>query len=331
MKYDILALGDTAVDAFIRLKDARVTCDINNENCMISMRFGDKIPFEFAEVIYGVGNSANAAVACARLGLNSALRSYVGADDDGARSIAALEANNVQTGEMVRTDGKKTNYHYVLWFESERTILIKHEEFPYALPELAEEPTWIYLSSMAENSLSYHQELGRYLVAHPNVKVAFQPGTFQMKLGTEALADIYGHTEVFFCNKEESQRILKTETHDIKELLNGLAALGPKIVVITDGRDGSYAREKDGTMWHAPMYPDPKPPLERTGAGDASASTTIAYLHKGMNLEESLLRGQINSMSVVQEIGAQKGLLTPDQIEEWYAKRPADFKASPLS
>ena len=62
MKYDILALGDTAVDAFIRLKDARVTCDINNENCMISMRFGDKIPFEFAEVIYGVGNSANAAV-----------------------------------------------------------------------------------------------------------------------------------------------------------------------------------------------------------------------------------------------------------------------------
>ena len=108
-------------------------------------------------------------------------------------------------------------------------------------------------------------------------------------------------------------------------------ALGPKLVVITDGREGSYARELDGAMWHAPMYPDPKPPLERTGAGDASASTTVAYLFKGMNLEESLLRGQINSMSVVQEIGAQKGLLTPEQIEEWYTKRPADFKASPLA
>ncbi len=331
MKYDILALGDTVVDAFIRLKDARVTCDINNENCMISMRFGDKIPFEFAEVIYGVGNSANAAVATSRLGVNTGLRTFVGNDDDGARCISALEKQGVHTELIEKQDGKITNYHYVLWFESERTILIKHEQFNYLMPQLDEEPTWIYLSSMADGTLPYHQELGKYLVAHPNVKVAFQPGTFQMKMGTEALADIYGHTEIFFCNKEESQRILKTETHDIKELLNGLAALGPKLVVITDGRDGSYARERDGQMWHAPMYPDPKPPLERTGAGDASASTTVAYLHKGMNLEESLLRGQINSMSVVQEIGAQKGLLTPEQIEEWYAKRPADFKATPLA
>jgi sugar/nucleoside kinase (ribokinase family) len=331
MKYDILALGDTVVDAFIRLKDARVTCDINNENCMICMRFGDKIPFEFAEVIYGVGNSANAAVACARLGVNSGLRTYVGNDEDGERCIKALEKNGVHTELIVKQDGKITNYHYVLWFESERTILIKHEVFDYAMPQLDEEPAWIYLSSMADGTLPYHQELGKYLAAHPNVKVAFQPGTFQMKMGTEALAEIYGHTEIFFCNKEESQRILKTETHDIKELLNGLAALGPKLVVITDGREGSYARERDGAMWHAPMYPDPKPPLERTGAGDASASTCVAYLNKGMNLEESLLRGQINSASVVQEIGAQKGLLTPEQIEEWYAKRPADFKASPLA
>jgi ribokinase len=330
MKYDILALGDTAVDAFIRLKDARVTCDIDDVNCMLCMRFGDKVPFEFAEVVYGVGNSANAAVASARLGLKSALRTYLGADEDGKRCIESFEKNGVATDQVVQESGKVTNYHYVLWYESERTILIKHEEFSYSLPELSEEPSWIYLSSMAENTLAYHQELGRYLVAHPDVKVAFQPGTFQMKMGIDTLADIYAHTEIFFCNKEEAQRILKTQSTDIKDLLNGIAGLGPKLVVITDGREGSYARERDGAMWHAPMYPDPNPPLERTGAGDASASTTVAYLFRGLNLEESLLRGQINSMSVVQQIGAQKGLLSPEKIEEWYAKRPAEFKATPL-
>src|SRR4051812_32989959 len=82
MQYDILALGDTAVDAFIRIKDASVNCDLRHEHCMICLRFGDKVPFEFAEVIYGVGNSANAAVACARLGLSTSLRAYVGADED---------------------------------------------------------------------------------------------------------------------------------------------------------------------------------------------------------------------------------------------------------
>ena len=72
------------------------------------------------------------------------------------------------------------------------------------------------------------------------------------------------------------------------------------------------------------------PAASRTGAGDATASTAVAYMAMGMPLHEALMRGAINSMSVVQEIGAQKGLLNKDQIEEWYAKRPADFVATAL-
>ena len=108
-----------------------------------------------------------------------------------------------------------------------------------------------------------------------------------------------------------------------------MRALGVKVAVITDGRAGSYVMNGEGA-WHAPMYPDPKPPLERTGAGDATASTTMAYLAKGLPLHEAILRGHINSASVVQEIGAQKGLLSAEQIEEWYSRRPADFVAKEL-
>ena len=327
---DVLAIGDPVIDCFIRLKDARVTSSLQDENRMLCVRYGDKVPFEFAIEVPAVGNAANASAACARLGLHSAFRGYVGNDDNGQKCIDAFAQNGVDTSLIEKQDGKVTNYHYVLWYESERTILIKHETFIYGLPSLAESPRWIYLSSMAEHTLPYHQELAQYLLAHPEIKLAFQPGTFQMKFGTEALKNIYARTEIFFCNKEESQRILNTQEHDIRKLLEGLGALGPKMVIITDGREGSYARETDGRMWHAPMYPDPKPPLERTGAGDAAASTTVAYLIKGMSLEESLLRGQINSANVVQEIGAQKGLLTAEQIEEWYSRKPEDFRATAL-
>ncbi len=327
---DVLAIGDTVIDDFIRIKDARVNCDINDANCMLSIRFGDKVPFEFNELIPGVGNSANAAVACARLGLHAGLRVHVGQDAHGADCIRAFEDNHVDTTLVVREQGKLTNYHYVLWYESERTILVKHESFSYKMPDLAEAPEWIYLSSLADNTLPYHMEIAQYVAAHPETKLAFQPGTFQMKLGVDALRDLYMHTEIFFCNKEEAQRILKSQETDMKKLLEGVHQLGPKIVIITDGRGGSYAREIEGRMWHAPMYPDPKPPLERTGAGDASASTTVAYLIKGLPLSEALMRGHINSMSVVQEIGAQKGLLSHEKIEEFYAARPADFKATDL-
>jgi sugar/nucleoside kinase (ribokinase family) len=109
-----------------------------------------------------------------------------------------------------------------------------------------------------------------------------------------------------------------------------MQALGVKIPVITDGRNGAYTTDTDGSSWHVPMYPDPKPPLERTGAGDASASTTIAYLQMEYPIHEAIMMGAINSMSVVQEIGAQKGLLTKEQIDDWYSKRPVDFFATQL-
>ena len=329
MGFDVLAIGDTTIDAFIRLKDASVNCDINRDNCMLCMRFADKIPYEFVEEVPAVGNAANAAVACARLGLKVAVRVHVGEDENGKKCIESFKKDGVDTSLIVTEKSNRTNYHYVLWYEDERTILIKHEHYNYSFPALAEPPKWFYLSSIGEGTLPYHNEIAAYLKANPAVKLAFQPGTFQMKLGADALKDLYAQTEILFCNKDEAQRILKTEEEDIKKLLQGIRDIGPKIAVITDGRGGAYLESDEGS-WRAPMYPDPAPPKERTGAGDATSSTTVAYIIKGLPPQEALLRGLINSANVVQEIGAQKGLLPSQKIEEWYTKRPVDFKATPI-
>ena len=80
---DFLAIGDITTDAFIRLKEANISCDIDHRNCTISMRFADKIPYEFVEIAKAVGNSPNAAVSAARLGLTSALVLNVGNDQNG--------------------------------------------------------------------------------------------------------------------------------------------------------------------------------------------------------------------------------------------------------
>ncbi len=189
----------------------------------------------------------------------------------------------------------------------------------------------MYLSSLAENSLPYHLEIAKWLSEHPETKLAFQPGTFQMKLGIEVLKPLYENTEIFFCNKEESQRILKTpDEKDIKKLLDGIKALGAKLVVITDDRKGAYARTLEGAYYHVPMYPDTRPPYERTGAGDAFASTVTTALGLGLPFEEALLWGPINSMSVVQEVGAQKGLLSREKLEQFLKDKPEDYKLTEL-
>ncbi len=328
---DFLAVGDVVIDAFIKLKDARVHCNINDEDCEITMRWGDKIPYESATIVPAVGNSANAAVAAARLGLKSALRAYVGADQYGQECIASLMRDRVDTTFVEKQANKHTNYHYVLWYEDNRTILVKHEAFDYTVPPLPDGPKWLYLSSLGDNSLPYHHALSEQLKRWPNTKLAFQPGTFQLKMGTEGLGDIYKRSDVFFCNKEEAERVLGLPAgSDMKELLKGIQALGPKVVVITDDKRGAYAVDEQGTMLHCPRYPDPRAPFEITGAGDALASGTTIALSLGKPLAEALMWGSVNASAVLQEIGAQKGLLTRDQLLHDLQNPPAPWAVEPL-
>ena len=327
-----MAIGDIVIDAFIKLKDAHVTCKLNNEDCEICMKFGDKIPFEFDKVIPGVGNSANAAVAAARLGLSSALISNVGKDERGKECKQALKASNVSTDYIVEQAGKLTNYHYVLWYGAERTILVKHHDFSYSLPKLTT-PKWIYLSSMGAASEKFHDVIAAYLEKNSSVKLAFQPGTFQIALGAERLRKIYARTEVFAVNVEEAQRILGVGEDDrnIRSLSRRIAALGPKLILLTDGPNGAYLFDAAADkLWLMPLYPDLKPPYERTGAGDAFSSTFIAALALGKTPLEALTWAPVNSASVIQFIGAQEGLLTRKKLEEWLKKAPADYKPKEL-
>lgn len=322
---EFVAIGETVVDAFIRLEDADVHCDVDKENCKISMDFGAKLPFKSVDEIPAVGNAANAAVSASRIGLHAGLVANIGKDENGKKCLDSLKRDGVSTEFIIVNKDLPTNYHYILWFEDDRTILQKHSAFPYTLPNIGK-PKWVYLTSLGEQSLEFHNKLSLYLKNNPEVKLAFQPGIFQIKMGAEKLKGIYERTHVFFCNIEEAREILNIRgSIEVKDLIKKMSELGPKIVVLTDGSKGAYAYD-GSSFYFMPPYPDPKPPVDRTGAGDAFASTFTSALALGKNLEEALRFAPVNSMSVVQYVGAQKGLLTYKQIEEFLAKAPENYK-----
>lgn len=328
-QYDFVAIGDIVVDAFIQLdKDAAdVSKDMDTGNLTLQMPFGSKLPYDDVTVINAVGNSPNAAVAAKRLGLNAALVASVGHDRYGKDCLDALRTEGVHTDYLKVHEEKQTNYHFVLRYGPERTILIKHEKYPYVLPDFAAPPRFIYFSSIGEHGLPFHFEIAKYVRAHPETKLVFQPGTFQIKLGPEKLKELYEVTEIFFCNKEEAQEILQTDEQDMPTLIRRFKELGPKLPVITDGPRGAFVVDADDQAWHMPMYPDPAPPVDRTGAGDSFSSTFTTAIALGFSPAEALAWGPINSMSVVQHIGAQAGLLTREQLEQYLKDAPSDYKA----
>jgi sugar/nucleoside kinase (ribokinase family) len=330
-KPDVVSVGDIVTDAFIKLLDDQAVTYENEHGKWLAMPFGTKLPFDSAEVIQAVGNASNAAVAFARLGLGSSFVTNVGEDQEGRDMISALHKNDVETRFVRINPGKKSNYHYVLRYQAERTILIKHEEYDYHWPHLRpdETPKWVYFSSISEHAIPYHDQVADWLDANPDVKLAFQPGTFQMEAGAERLQRIYKRSEVLILNREEAVIVGGGNHDDLHDLFNHLHQLGPMIVVITDGPDGAYASDGEN-RWKMPLYPDPAPPVDRTGAGDSFASTFVAALIKGNTIEGALQWAPINSMSVVQEVGAQAGLLTEEKLHEWLRKAPDWYKPEHL-
>ena len=363
---DFLALGDVTTDAFIRLKDAEVHCKVKTSECELCMRFGDKIPYESVTVVRAVGNSPNAAVAAARLGLRSGLVANLGGDENGKECLATLALEKVDTTYSTIDRTRQTNYHYVLWYGADRTILVKHQPYDYALPKFPA-PKWLYVSSLGPHTETYHEDMVSYLAKNPEIKLAFQPGSFQIALGTEKLAALYARAEVLVCNREEAERILKQNSLSghaeerlasstdalpagrqgargifqqkniralggvprIRVLFAELRALGPKQVIITDGPAGAYFSDTTSDYF-MPAYPDPKPPYERTGAGDAFAATFVSFLAIGKTPLEALHRAPINSAYVVQHIGAQKGLLTREQLEKYLSDVPQRYAPKKL-
>lgn len=324
---DVLSVGDMVTDAFIKLLDDKAVSYENEEGKWLAVPFGLKVPFDHVEILEAVGNAANASVSFARLGLNSGLISNVGGDMHGRDMITSLHEKGVDSRFVHINPDKKSNYHYVLWYKEERTILIKHEEYEYHWPRFkpAEVPKWIYFSSIGKNALEYHDDIAHWLEENPDVKLAFQPGTFQIEVGAERLRNLYARTEVLVLNREEAGLVTGRDIHDVHELFNGLHELGPKIICITDGPEGAYASDGQN-RFKMPPYPDPAPPKERTGAGDAFASTFVAALIKGNTIEGALQWGPINSMNVVQNVGAQAGLLNEQQLGELLQRAPSWYK-----
>lgn len=328
---DVICIGDIVTDAFIKLFDDQAHSYENEHGKWLAMQFGTKLPFDHVEVLDGVGNASNAAVAFTRLGLKTGFVTNVGDDKEGRDMVHALKAQGIDTRFVHSNPGKKSNYHFVLWYKEERTILIKHEEYDYEWPRMkqADTPRWVYFSSISERALDYHDEVSDWLDENPDIKLAWQPGTFQMKAGVERMKRLYARAEVTILNREEAVLVTGGDYNNLHDLMDRLHGVGSKVVVITDGPDGAYASDGQQRL-QMPLYPDPAPPKERTGAGDAFASTFVAALAKGNSLEGALQWAPINSMNVVQETGAQRGLLDERRLEEFLKDSPDWYRPSPF-
>jgi ribokinase len=327
----LLAIGDIFTDAFIKLDEQYAVVEKDDTGKeWLKLPFGSKPPYEQVDIVRSVGPSPNAAVSCARLGLDVQLMAWLGDDEYGRESLNHLKGENVGTATMITQKDSKSSYWYVLRHGTDRTMLVKSEAYEYEWQDPDVAPEWIYLAYIGKDSWPLHEGLNDYLERNPSVKFVFQPATYHFEWGIEKLRGLYEKSYMVVMNREEAMQVTGKGHDDVEGLTADLHGLGPEVVVITDGSHGSFASH-DGTLVTIPNYPDPSPPLDRTGAGDAFASTLTAGLALGKSVEEALTWAPINSMSVVQKLGAQAGLLRMDELVAYLKDAPDDYVVTEMA
>lgn len=314
--YNLITLGESTIDAFMALAHANSDAHLDSKNNGLCFRFGEKIDVERYTFTIG-GNATNVAVGVSRLGLKATLCTEIGDDEFSLKIRNVLATEHIER-VLVHQVAGPSNFSVVINFKGDRTLFVEDVKREHEFHFNDVTADMVYITSLADEWVKPYEKALEF-VEKTHAKIAFNPGSRQLHSGKDIVEKILKKTEILFVNKEEAELLLghsETMNHDesyVEELLTKVLNLGPKIVVITDGRKGSYAMDST-KKFHKEKCQDGEI-VERTGAGDAYASGFLAASLYNLPLSKAMEWGSWNATSVVSKVGAQAGLLTKEAME----------------
>jgi ribokinase len=311
--FDVLCVGDVKIDIFLTLHEANSHLRLIKETNELCVKFGGKIAVEKAEILLG-GNAGNVSVGASRLGLRSAIVAEIGRDAFSPKIMNTLKDENVDTSNIQQTEGQQSSFSTILNFKRERTIFSEHVKRVHNFNFENISTKWVYLTSLGEDWKDAYAKTVDFVKKAQSLLV-FNPGTLQIKDGKSGIENVLSSTNVLLVNKEEAELILTLpeRQNSIEYLLKELQKLGPKIVVITDGENGSFAIDTQGIFLKKDIVQTEV--IEKTGAGDAYSSGFLSALTYNKSIAEAMEWGKRNSASVIGKVGATAGLLRKIDLE----------------
>lgn len=319
--YQFVTIGYVSLDRFLTMgkDDVKVVYTKDKSDALLCMKFGDKIPVKDFHEVLG-GNSGNAAVSGARLGVKTATWAVMGDDPTGHMAKRMFKQEGVGLDYFKIDPEVESSIHTIISYDGERTILSYGKEASYDFPKMKPIP-WVYLTSLLPGGDILYDEIVRYVKANKS-KLVFQPGHVQLRIPPNKTKDLLKATHSIIMNREEAEEYtgltkVAGERPKISSLAKELHSYGPSIVVITDGPKGSYV--SDGKTLYFQDIED-VPAIERTGAGDAYASAFSVALMHNESIIDAMSWGLLNSQGVIGQIGPQAGILKESEMREQIKK-----------
>lgn len=324
--YDVVTIGDAFQDLFVFSTDFKVLRDPSfKSGKSLSFDYGAKLDVEKIEYHTG-GSAVNTALCFAKLGLSTALATFLGTDSPAEKLISQIETAGISPS-LVKNDTEPTNTSIILSHKGDRTILSYHGERNFNNLALAKnlKAGWFYLSPVGKQSDVLENKIVQN-IAKSGTGLIWNPSPRQIKQGARAYKHLLHLSNILLLNREEAITFSACGRSEIEDCLKALHDFGCKIIVVTDGKSG--AKAYDGSVFYQ-IDPSPDERIDSTGAGDAFGSAFSARIilepKQGKNqgfspsrdtICEALKWGIIVSGSVVGQVGANTGLISKPQILE---------------
>jgi len=312
---DILTIGDSGIDMTMYISRADEVKTDDSDTPQICFIHGSKIPVEQFFTSIG-GNSLNVGVGCNRLGLKTAIYTEIGDDQNGQKIINDLNDMGIDTKYCIKNEGSTTDVHSIIVHNNERTIFSYHAPRDYKVRDW-DKPKLLYYTSIGAGFEKFQNELIKYIRKNPDIGVIFNPGTYQMKAGYNAIRNFLEVTSILIFNMEEAVDVVGEKP--LAKMHIDLQKMGPKLTVITDGKNGASAFDGENLV-KVSAYTDGREVKDKTGAGDAFSSGFVSAIFHKKSLKEALGWGSINSFGEITKESTGTGTYTKEEMEEIVSK-----------
>lgn len=317
-QFDVVTIGDSVLDTFLHLAGASDFARIDAASRELCIKTGSKVLLDSADFLIG-GNASNVAVGLSRMGFNAALVAEFGDDEFSQKLIKGLEKEKVNLDNTLRSPHAASTFSVILDILGDRTAFIRHVKRNHAFSFANVSTKWLYLTSLGETWETAYEKALDYKKSS-GAKLAFNPGSAQIQAGPESFTHVLSVTDILFVNRDEAELILHgklpeenlTETEE--NLLFRIQRMGPKLIVMTDGDRGSYVLDENAQLSYEKAAGCKV--VEKTGAGDGFASGFLSAMLLGKSVRKAMQYGAANAASVIEQVGAEPGLLTREQIEQ---------------
>lgn len=312
---EIICIGSGSKDIFFPTSEMKIIDNPGDLTAkkLVAFEYGAKYQIDDRFEAPG-GCAANSAQGLARLGVDVACCCRVGKEYEGTWVINSLKDEKVDVSLVQIDDIYKTDLSAILINkeDGDRTIFFNRDanEKLEINPDM--EAQWFFVSALNGDWQKNMDKIIK-IVETKKIRLAVNPGQANLKENREKVIELIKEAEVLVLNRDEAIELTGGENDEVKFIFSELSKLGPKIIGMTDGEDGSYAYD-EGKIFHAKATKEN--PVDLTGAGDGFGSGFIAALVKGQSVEDALMWGTANGGHVVNFYGAKEGLLNEEQIIE---------------